>query len=413
MTEQSHFSILNYKKDTFIAVEGRQRAEFFFIVQRGSVRLSKIMEVPGYQSDTLVEGDIFGVVSAMSSKSYLETAVAVTDVVLIAVRPQYYENLIQKNGDIAMKILLQLSSRLRILNDTLTVNTIKGEVEPTADDRFSRMFEAAEYYFANKKYVQALYVYTKYLRYCPEGKKSAAAKKRIESMPRNVGEVREDYTPDDMSRVYRKGEVLFVEGEIGEELFVMQKGEVEIAKIVDNKEVLLGQLKQGDIFGEMALLENKPRTANAVATESCSVMAVNKTSFMFLTKEQPQIVSKITCLLAGRIWFNMKKLENTLIKDPLGRIYGLLLVCLEKEYVGFNSVGSYSFPFSWEDLSHMLGFAEKEGFIHMGELQQKDKNIRIVNGMIFVDSIKDLVKAAEFYRKMYEMENEKKSRQSK
>jgi len=395
--EKSQFSIVTYKKDTFITVEGRQKAECFFIIQRGTVRISKGLDVPGYKEETLGEGDFFGVVSAMSSKSYTETAVAMTDVTLIVIRPQNYEQLVQRNAKIAMKILLELSARLRSLNETLTISTIKGDGNPLSDDRFSRMFEVAEYYFRNKKYPQASYVYNKYLKYCKGGKNYADAKKRLKEIPHS-DETKLEYRSGDLSRVYRKGEILFVEGEIGEELFVIQKGSVEIAKIVDNKTVLLAELKPGDIFGEMALLEDKPRNASAVVAESCSVMAVNRAGFQLLTNEQPHVVSRITTLLADRIWFNVRKLENTLIKDPLGRVYGLLLICLEKDHVKLNGSGSYLFPFTCEDLSHMLGFVEKEGFIHMGELQKRDKNIRIQNGMVFVESIRELAKVGEYYK---------------
>ena len=411
MLEQAQFGIASYKQDTYITVEGRQKAECFFIVHRGWVKISRSVAIAGYENETLVEGDVFGFVSSMSSKNYIETAVAETDVILITIRPQNYEQLIRKNSQIAMKILVQLCERLRNIGDALTMKTVNNEEESQShEDRFSRMFEVAEYFFSNKKYTQAFYVYKKYLKHCADGPNSGDAKSRLEEMAGNVDGPATEYKARDLCREYRKDDMLFVEGEPGEELFIVQKGSVEIVKVVAGKEILIGRLKPGDIFGEMSLLDGKPRNASAVAVEPCSIMAVNKAGFRILTREQPKMIYKISSLIAERIWLNIRRLENSLVKDPLGRIYGLLFIQMEKDLIPLQSVKSYTFPLSWEDLSHMLGFVEKESFIYMNELQKKDNNIHITHGIINVDSIQVFVKEAEYYHKMHEMEDAKKNR---
>jgi len=411
--EQTQFGITSYKKDAYITVEGRQKAEYFFIVQSGWVRISREISVTGYGDELIMEGDVFGFVSAMSSNNYIETAVAETDVVLITIRPQNYEQVIKNNSHIAMKILLQLCKRLRNIGDELTIKTVTGDDEPVSlECDFSRMFEAGEYFFVNKKYAQASYVYNKYLEHCPSGPKSVTVKTRLANMTGQAENATTEYKAGDLNREYNKGDLLFVEGEPGEELFIIQKGSVEVVKIVAGKEMLLGLLKAGDIFGELSLLDGNPRNASAIAAEPCSIMAVNKAGFKLLTEERPHMIYRISSLIADRIWLNIRRLDNSLIRDPLGRVYGLLLIYLVKERVSFQSTRSYRFPLSWDDLSHMLGFEEKESFIHMGELQKKDRNIHITQGIIDVDSIKDLVKTAEYYQKIHEMEDAKKHRSS-
>jgi len=202
-----------------------------------------------------------------------------------------------------------------------------------------------------------------------------------------------------LNRIYPKDVMLFAEGEPGSELFVIQSGSISISKIVDGKEVLLGTLKAGDILGEMALLEDKPRAASAVAVTDCAVMAVSKANFELLIRAQPQIVSKITTLLAGRTWFIFKQLENALIDNPLGRVYGAMLIQLEKSRVNLESTGIHIFGSKWDEFVTMLGFTEKEGYIMMGELQ-KDKNVQVNKGVVHIDSIQALVKMAEYYQKM-------------
>ena len=393
----------NYKQGSYIVVEGRQKADCFFIIQQGRISLSReIMN----REEILVPGDFFGVVSTMSFNSHIETAVAMTDVVLITVRPQQYVPLIQRNTRIAVKILIQLSGRLRFLDRTLTKLIRRDDTEPTVVDYPSRLFGVAEYYFNQKQYRQAFYAYTKYLKYCPQEENSVLAGKRLKELENDVEDVKTDYGKTELERAYRKGDMIFAEGEPGDELFIIQSGSLKIIRIINNNEVLLTMLKSGDIFGEMAALEGKPRAASAVAVEDCVVMAVNKANFELMIRDQPQLAVRVTTLLAERIWFVSRQVENALMIDPLAKIYGAMFIQLEKIRANLDSTGPHVFNFTWENFVNTLGLAEKDGYILMGELQ-KDKNIQVRKGRIYVDSIQALVKQTEYHRKMDKIEKGK------
>jgi len=400
VSDQVQFGIANYSKDSYIVVEGNRRSECFFIIQQGKVQISREITVEDDKAEVLVPGDFFGVASAMSSLSPIDTAIALTDVVLIAVRPQQYVPLIQRNPQIATKILMQLSIRLRFLNEALAKLTMKN-TEAAAGETPARLFDVGEYYFKQKQFKQAFYAHTKYLKYCPKDKNRAAATNRLEGLAARVKGVKTEYGKDELNRAYNKDDMIFAAGEPGDEFFVLQTGSVRISKIVENKEVLLATLKEGDIFGEMAILEGKPRTASAIAGENCSVMAVSKSNFEVLIKGQPQLIGKLTTLLSNRIWSTFKHLEVIHITNPLGRIYGALLIQLEKSRVNLESKGGHVFTFTWDDVIHMLGLSEKGGFILMGELH-KDKNIQVKNGRIHALSIHEVVRQAELYRKIDE-----------
>jgi len=400
VSSESQLSVANYAKDSYIVVEGRHKADCFFIIQQGKVLISREVTIEGKGNEVLVPGDFFGVVSAMSSHNHIETAQALTDVVLIAVRPQQYVSLIQNNIPVATKILMQFSKQLRALDKTLTEVTLKKGEKNVEADGPHHLFAVAEYYVRQKQYNQAFYAYTKYLRHCPKEKNSAAAANRLEDLASRVKDVSKEYGQGELNRSYKKDEMLFAEGEPGDEFFVIQKGSIKITKIVDNKEVLLATLKSGDIFGEMALLEGKPRAASALAGEDCSVMAVNKANFELMIKNQPQLIARVTTLLSDRIWFIFKQLENALIINPVGRMYDALLVQLEKNRVNLESKVPYVFGFTWREFVGMMGLSEKEGNVRMGELM-KNKNIQLdENGKIYVSSIADIVKQTDLYRRM-------------
>jgi len=408
MAGQLQLSFVTYKKGSYIVVEGKQNADRFFIIHQGRVRISKDTEVVAEEGgNTLGPGDFFGVVSTMSSHSHIETAQALTDIVLISVLKEQYGDLIQKNTPVAMKIILQFSKRLRYLDESLSRITLKSSAE--ADP--SHLFHVAEYYVRHSQYNQAYYAYTKYLKYCPVGTNVSSAKDRMMKIALYVKGVKTEFGSQELNRVYPKNSMLFAEGEPGDELFIIQKGSVTIAKIVDNKEVLLAVLKAGDIFGEMALLEAKPRVANAVAYEECQVMAVNRANFEHMIKNQPQLIAKLTTLLAERIWFIYKQLANTLINDPLGRMYDALLIQLEKNRIPLDSNSAYTFDFGTKELANMVGLSQKDANLLLRRMLENRK-ILINGDKIHATSVTEIIKQTEFFRKMQKIENARKESRS-
>jgi CRP/FNR family cyclic AMP-dependent transcriptional regulator len=77
--------------------------------------------------------------------------------------------------------------------------------------------------------------------------------------------------------VHAKDTIMFLEGDPGNRCYVIVRGEVRISKYIPNiGEEALAVLKPGDYFGEMALIDNFPRSANAVANTDIEVLAINK-----------------------------------------------------------------------------------------------------------------------------------------
>ena len=77
---------------------------------------------------------------------------------------------------------------------------------------------------------------------------------------------------------YSKGDVIFKEGTPGDQCYVITNGEVRISKFIPNiGEEALAVLKPGDYFGEMALIDTFPRSANAIVNSDVALLAINKT----------------------------------------------------------------------------------------------------------------------------------------
>jgi CRP-like cAMP-binding protein len=397
MPEQLQLTFVNFNKNSYIIVEGKQNADRFFIIRQGKVGISKQVEVVAEEGGSILgPGDFFGVVSTMSAHSHIETARALTDVTLISVQRDQYGDLIRNNTSVAMKIIQQFSRRMRFLDEALTRLTLKNN----AENGTSHLFNVAEYYAKQSQYNQAYYAYHQYVKYCPQGEHITLARERMAKIAMYAKSIKLDYKPDEFSRQYAKSCMVFSEGEPGDELYIIQKGAVKIVKIVDNNEVLLAVLKAGDIFGEMALLESKPRAACAVAYEDCVVLAVNRANFQRMVGTQPQIIARLTTLLAERLWFIYKQLANTLLIDPLGRMYDALLIQLEKKRVLLTGGQSHVFDFGPKELANMVGLPAGDGALVLRKMMV-NKKIQVVQDKIFVDDVCEIVRQAEFYWKMW------------
>jgi CRP-like cAMP-binding protein len=389
-------SFVNFKKGSYIVVEGKQNADRFFIIREGTVRISKAGEMVAEEQGTILgPGDFFGVESTMSNHSYIETVHALTDVTLISVHRDQYGDLIQNNTAVAMKIILHFSRRMRYLDEALTRMTLKNK----AEDDSSQLFWVAAYYAKLNRYDLAYYAYTQYLKHCPRGEKVQTAREQLMKIGPYVKASSKPFPPGESIREYPRDRMIFSEGEPGDELYIIRQGSVKITKIADGNEVLLAVLKPGDMFGEMALLESKPRAACAITHEDSLLLVVSRVNFVQMVATQPQIIAKLTTLLAERIWFAYKQIANTLLDDTLGRLYDALLIQLERNRVDTTVKQSYIFDFGSKELINMVGLSPAEGSQAVKKLLV-NRNIQVVNDHLHVNDVFEIAKQVQFFRNM-------------
>ncbi len=103
--------------------------------------------------------------------------------------------------------------------------------------------------------------------------------------------------PEVLTREFAKGDLIFLVGEHGDEVFVVVRGEVEIRS--GNRR--LETLGQNCIFGEMALIDDSPRSATVVALTDCSVAPVTEKQFLFLVRHTPFFALRVMRVLAMRL----------------------------------------------------------------------------------------------------------------
>jgi CRP/FNR family transcriptional regulator, cyclic AMP receptor protein len=115
-------------------------------------------------------------------------------------------------------------------------------------------------------------------------------------------------------RDFRKGTLLCREGDPGREMFIVQKGKVQVRKKVGPGEKVLAELGDGEFFGEMALLEGLNRSATVEALEDSKILVINPETFETLLKNNPEIALKMLKKMAPRLRNLDEHLETALLK---------------------------------------------------------------------------------------------------
>jgi CRP-like cAMP-binding protein len=113
-------------------------------------------------------------------------------------------------------------------------------------------------------------------------------------------------------REYKQDEVIFAEGDIGLGMYIIEKGIVQIT--CKNERHILAELADGDFFGELALLDDAPRSASAVAKTPSTLLCFFKPELLDLIERNPKLGSKILFRLAWTIGERLKS-TNEQVKD--------------------------------------------------------------------------------------------------
>jgi len=115
----------------------------------------------------------------------------------------------------------------------------------------------------------------------------------------------------------RRGDYVFREGDLGTEMYIVQDGRIEILKALKGEEERqVAVLEKGDFFGEMALLEDLPRTASARAVTDCKVIRINGATFDQMLRTKPEIAVRIMRKLSRRIRQTDALLREALNAQP-------------------------------------------------------------------------------------------------
>ncbi len=111
---------------------------------------------------------------------------------------------------------------------------------------------------------------------------------------------------------FKAGDLIFEEGSLGTEMYIVQQGKVAIEKRFKGRDQQLALLGQGDFFGEMSVLEDLPRTATARAATDCRLLEINGSTFDQMLRKNPEIAVRMMRKLSRRLRETDLKLREAL-----------------------------------------------------------------------------------------------------
>jgi len=129
---------------------------------------------------------------------------------------------------------------------------------------------------------------------------------------------------------FPRGTVLCREGDPGREMYVIQSGKVTISKRVGDVEKVLTVLGPGEFFGEMSILNNKPRSATATCAEASKLLVIDAKTFEAMIRGNAEIAIRMIKKLADRLQETNEQIENLLFRDASSRVVHFLATAAER-----------------------------------------------------------------------------------
>lgn len=125
---------------------------------------------------------------------------------------------------------------------------------------------------------------------------------------------------------HEAGEAIFHKGDAGLSMMLIAAGKVKVSVSgPDGREAVLAVLGEGEILGEMAILDNKPRSADATALEACEVLILRQRDFLPFLERNPAVAVRLLGMISERLRRTSELLEDRMLRNLPGRLAKALL----------------------------------------------------------------------------------------
>jgi CRP/FNR family transcriptional regulator len=199
----------------------------------------------------------------------------------------------------------------------------------------------------------------------------------------------ESVSPFFESLSFKKNETIFLEGDPSDWFYIIVKGEVKVLKhTVMGKDIILEVMSSGDIFGGVAVLDNRPFPANAQAMDSVTVIRISRGNLLRIMEEFPILKLEVVKYFSDRLRDAHEMLKKITTERVEKRIASLLLKLAQKTGVTDKGFTKINFPLTRQELAEMAGTTvetcirttskfQKQGFM------KSSKNRMLINTKAF------------------------------
>ncbi|MCW7468106.1 Crp/Fnr family transcriptional regulator [Leptospira kanakyensis] len=387
--------VVNYSKGAAIVVQNSINTGNFFIVRSGRVSVDSEHIVVDHELAFYEAGDSFGLVSALTEHRFLVTLFADTDVELVQIPIRLLGSYLKERKELAMKILGLYSRELRTLQKHLS------KANKPADREYhpERLVQNARTYLSWQKPNIAAYSIQSFLNWSKENH-STENLTEAKDLLKSFGSNYKPFVWDSMQANLEPGEILFVESEKSNEIYVVLEGNVKLFGIVRGIEYVIDVLGPGEIFGEMSLIDNAPRMASAITETKSKILRV--TAENLFESVGPSLLQKIFESIARRIWFSHQRLVILRLKTPVIRLYAYLYNSIRDQDIRLGRnldeslANAHTIYIQLEELCNMCGIIK----VKSESIQEflSDTNLVIEPNRITIKSRKRLEEKLGHYK---------------
>jgi CRP/FNR family transcriptional regulator, cyclic AMP receptor protein len=384
--------IKDYKAGSAVVIQNAPNPGIFYLVRKGILAIDTEHRLNDKVLSRFEAGDSFGLVSALTGHRFLVTIYATTDAQVAEIPVSMIGSYLKSQSELAVKMLRLYSRELRTIQLHLSKLDAPEDRNITPDILYNL---AQKYVEWNKPHyaARALQAYITWAKQ-NDGVYLQMAQALFEN-------VKDHYVELDFSgktTQVPQDTMLFSEGEMGKEIFVVLSGSVKLMRIVRGEEFIIDVLGPGELFGEMAFIESAPRMGTAVTTQDSQLIRISPQQLVSSVAEG--VLQKIFENMARRIWFSHQRLVIFKIGDPLVRMYAYLynLVRNQNLRTKDNSAQdkSYKFFITLPELKILCGIMRLKDATE--DAFRANDNLLVDDDSITIKSRKRLADQIAYYR---------------
>ncbi|MCZ8523875.1 MULTISPECIES: Crp/Fnr family transcriptional regulator [Paenibacillus] len=183
----------------------------------------------------------------------------------------------------------------------------------------------------------------------------------------------ESVAPLFQERKFKKGTILFLEGDPGDEFYLIGSGVVKIYRIDNNKEIILSLFRQGDFFGEMSLIQKGLlRSAAAETLEPCSIYTLMRSDFAGFMEHSPKLCMRLLEVTMERLRKANEQIYNLTFLDVRTRTIKVISKLAEEHGLPRSSGSLINMKLTHQQLANMVGTVRESVTKVLQELQEDD-----------------------------------------
>jgi CRP-like cAMP-binding protein len=191
----------------------------------------------------------------------------------------------------------------------------------------------------------------------------------------------------------KRGAAIFSRGDPGNSLFAVLSGTVKISiSSPEGRSAILNLISAGEIFGEVAVLDGRARTADATANTNCEIFIIDRREFIPFVRSQPALAMKFIELLCTRLRWTSDQVEEVILQNLPGRLASALIRLTDKHK---PAPGGRTIAVTQQEISEMVGMT-RESINKQLRIWAARNWVRLEHGAIVVlntESLRALVEA--------------------